>query len=61
MVINLILQISLQILFKENYQCLNTISILQIALSLQNILIKHINIKINVYFWQPGLKKGDNW
>jgi hypothetical protein len=50
MVINLILQISLQILFKENYQCLNTISILQIALSLQNISIKHINIKINVYF-----------
>ena len=37
------------------------INILQIALSLQNISIKHINIKINVYFWQPGFKKGDNW
>jgi hypothetical protein len=23
--------------------------------------IKHINIKINIYFWQPGFKKGDNW
>ena len=34
---------------------------LQIALSLQNISIKYINIKINVYFWQPGFKKGDNW
>jgi hypothetical protein len=37
------------------------IYILQIALSLQNISIKHINIKINVYFWQPGFEKGDNW
>jgi hypothetical protein len=35
------------------------LNILQIALSLQNISIKH-NIKINVYFWQPGLQKGDN-
>ena len=25
------------------------------------IITKYINIKINVYFWQPGLKKGDNW
>ena len=44
-----------------NRTCLNTINILQIAWSLQNISIKHINIKINVYFWQPGFKKGDNW
>jgi hypothetical protein len=39
---------------------LNTINILQIALSLQHISIKHINIKINVYFWQLGFQKGDN-
>jgi hypothetical protein len=51
----------LEILFEEGCQCLNRINILQIALSLQNISIKHINIKINVYFWQPGFKKGDNW
>jgi hypothetical protein len=50
-----------KILFEEGCQCLNTINILQIALSLQNISIKHINIKINVYFWQPGFKKGDYW
>ena len=50
MVIILILQISWQIYFEEGYQCLNTINILQIAISLQNISIKHINIKINVYF-----------
>jgi hypothetical protein len=25
------------------------------------IITKYINIKINVYFWQPGFKKGDNW
>ena len=36
--------------FAEGCQCLNTINILQIALSLQNISIKHINIKIHVYF-----------
>jgi hypothetical protein len=34
--------------------------LLQIALSLQHISIKHINIKINVYFWQLGFQKGDN-
>jgi hypothetical protein len=50
MAIILILQISSQILFEECGQCLNTINVLQIALSLQNISIKHINIKINVYF-----------
>jgi hypothetical protein len=60
MVIILILQISKQILFEEGCQCLNTIHILQIALSLQNISIKHINIKINVSFRPPGFKKGDN-
>jgi hypothetical protein len=36
------------------------INMLQIALSLQNISIKHINIKINFYLWKPGFKKGDN-
>ena len=41
-------------LFKE------PLAINSIAYSLQNISIKHINIKINVYFWQPGFKKGDN-
>ena len=51
---------SWQILFAEVCQCLNTINILQIALSLQNISIKHINIKINVYLGQPGFQKGDN-
>jgi hypothetical protein len=60
MFIILILQISKQILFAEVCQCLNTINILQIALSLQHISIKHINIKINVYFWQLGFQKGDN-
>ena len=50
MAIILILQISYQILFAEGCQCLNTINILQVALSLQNISIKHINIKISVYF-----------
>ena len=50
MIIILILQISSQILFEEGCQCLNTINILQIALSLQNISIKHSNIKLNVYF-----------
>ena len=25
------------------------------------IITKYINIKIKVYFWQPGFKKGDNW
>jgi hypothetical protein len=50
MFIILILQISKQILFAEVCQCLNTINILQIPLSLQHISIKHINIKINVYF-----------
>ena len=24
------------------------------------IITKYINIKINVYFWQPGFQKGDN-
>jgi hypothetical protein len=33
------------LLFEEGCQCLNTINILQIALSSQNISIKHINIK----------------
>ena len=47
-------------LFAEGCQCLNTINILQIALSLQHISIKHINIKINVYFCQLGFQKGDN-
>jgi hypothetical protein len=47
-----------KILFAEVCQCLNTINILQIALSLQNISIKHINIKINVYLGQPGFQKG---
>ena len=37
------------------------INILQIALSLQIISIKHIKIKINVYLWKPCFKKGDNW
>jgi hypothetical protein len=37
MVIILILQISYKKLFEEGCQCLNTINILQIALSLQNI------------------------
>ena len=37
------------------------LAINSMAYSLQNISIKHINIKINVYFWQPGFKKGDNW
>jgi hypothetical protein len=41
-------------LFKE------PLAINNIAYSLQNISIKHINIKINVYFRQPGFKKGDN-
>jgi hypothetical protein len=61
MVIILMLQISLKKSFEEGCQCLNSINILQIALSLQNISIKLINIKINVYFWQPGFQKGDNW
>jgi hypothetical protein len=43
-----------------SYSCMFQV-VLQIALSVQNISIKHINIKINVYFWQPGFKKGDNW
>ena len=50
MVIILILQISKPILFEEGCQWLNTINILQLALSLQDIVIKHINIKISVYF-----------
>ena len=50
MIIILILQISELIVFEEGCQCLNTINILQISLSLQHISIKHINKKINVYF-----------
>jgi uncharacterized pyridoxal phosphate-containing UPF0001 family protein len=50
MAIILILQISKLILIAEDCQCLNTINILQIALSLQNITAKHINMTINVYF-----------
>jgi hypothetical protein len=42
-------------LFKE------PLAINSMAYSLQIISIKHINIKINVYFWQPGFKKRDNW
>jgi hypothetical protein len=45
MFIILILQISYQILFPEVCQCLTTIHLLQIALSLQHISIKHIKIK----------------
>ena len=31
------------------------------SLIITKYINKHINMKINVYFWQPGFEKGDNW
>ena len=45
-------------MFKYNKYITNSLIITKYT---KNVSIKHINIKINVYFWQPGFKKGDNW
>ena len=52
--------------FLANLVC-RSLSMLKYDKYITNSLIitkyinKTINIKINVYFWQPGFKNGDNW